>query len=69
MPAANSLFIACFLLFVPVDDVVPLDMSVEEAAKLVISAGLVAPEFGEARDKALAKRKSKKEAKTLSSSQ
>ncbi|MDH3195269.1 MAG: DUF502 domain-containing protein [Hyphomicrobiales bacterium] len=33
-----------FLLFVPRSDVTILDMSVEEAAKLVISAGLVAPE-------------------------
>ncbi len=32
-----------FLLFVPRKDVVTLDMSVEEAAKLVISAGLVYP--------------------------
>ncbi|UWQ20621.1 DUF502 domain-containing protein [Jannaschia sp. W003] len=32
-----------FLLFVPEDDVVMLDMSVEDAAKLVISAGLVYP--------------------------
>lgn len=32
-----------FLLFVPRADVVFLDMSVEEAAKLVISAGLVVP--------------------------
>jgi uncharacterized membrane protein len=32
-----------FLLFVPKDDVVFLDMSVEDAAKLVISAGLVYP--------------------------
>ncbi|MFK7943140.1 MAG: DUF502 domain-containing protein [Paracoccaceae bacterium] len=32
-----------FLLFVPNEDVVPLDMTVEEAAKLVISAGLVTP--------------------------
>ncbi len=32
-----------FLLFVPEDDVIVLDMSVEEAAKLVISAGLVTP--------------------------
>lgn len=32
-----------FLLFVPRRDVVMLDMSVEEAAKLVISAGLVIP--------------------------
>jgi uncharacterized membrane protein len=32
-----------FLLFVPRRDVIPLDMTVEEAAKLVISAGLVTP--------------------------
>ncbi|MBA5776558.1 DUF502 domain-containing protein [Stappia sp. F7233] len=34
-----------FLLFVPRDEVIELEMSVEEAAKLVISAGLVSPEF------------------------
>ena len=33
-----------FLLFVPKDDVIVLKMSVENAAKLVISAGLVVPE-------------------------
>ena len=33
-----------FLLFVPRADVIFLDMSIEEAAKLVISAGLVDPE-------------------------
>jgi len=32
-----------FLLFVPESDIVPLDMAVEDAAKLVISAGLVYP--------------------------
>ncbi|MCK0167373.1 DUF502 domain-containing protein [Jannaschia sp. S6380] len=32
-----------FLLFVPADDIIELDMSVEDAAKLVISAGLVYP--------------------------
>jgi uncharacterized membrane protein len=32
-----------FLLFLPVEDVIVLDMSVEDAAKLVISAGLVTP--------------------------
>ena len=32
-----------FLLYFPEDDVIELDMSVEEAAKLVISAGLVYP--------------------------
>ncbi len=32
-----------FLLFFPAEDVIPLEMSVEDAAKLVISAGLVYP--------------------------
>lgn len=32
-----------FLLFLPAEDVIELDMSVEDAAKLVISAGLVYP--------------------------
>ena len=36
-----------FLLFVPRSAVIVLTMSVEEAAKLVISAGLVAPPHGE----------------------
>ena len=34
-----------FLLFVPRADVLVLDMSVEDAAKLVISAGLVVPDY------------------------
>lgn len=34
-----------FLLFVPRQDITLLEMSVEEAAKLVISAGLVTPEY------------------------
>ncbi|HDR28669.1 DUF502 domain-containing protein [Rhodovulum sp.] len=33
-----------FLLFVPQSDAIELDMSVEDAAKLIISAGLVSPE-------------------------
>lgn len=36
-----------FLLFVPKADVIELSMSVEDAAKLVISAGLVNPEYPE----------------------
>ena len=36
-----------FLLFVPTSSVQILDMSVEEAAKLVISAGLVVPHYQE----------------------
>jgi len=35
-----------YLLFVPKEDTVALDMSVEDAAKLIISAGLVIPEKG-----------------------
>ncbi|SDR05918.1 DUF502 domain-containing protein [Pseudovibrio sp. Tun.PSC04-5.I4] len=34
-----------FLLFVPREDIIELSMSVEDAAKLVISAGLVSPEY------------------------
>lgn len=45
-----------FLLFVPASDIIELDMTVEQAAKLVISAGLVAPEFDEQKKKALAER-------------
>ena len=33
-----------FMLFVPKDDIIILDMSVEDAAKLIISAGLVMPD-------------------------
>ncbi|MFC5586069.1 DUF502 domain-containing protein [Nitratireductor kimnyeongensis] len=42
-----------YLLFVPKKDVIELKMTVEEGAKLVISAGLVAPEF-QAKTEALA---------------
>lgn len=40
-----------FLLYFPRDDVTILDMSTEEAAKLVISAGLVEPEHFTSKDK------------------
>ena len=33
-----------FLLFVPEKDILPLDMTIEDAAKLIISAGLVSPD-------------------------
>jgi len=42
-----------YVLYVPEKDVIPLSMSVEDAAKLLISAGLVGPQY-EARTKALA---------------
>ncbi len=41
-----------FLLFVPERDVKILDMSVEEAAKMIISAGLVVPAYAEDMDQA-----------------
>ncbi|NNL74336.1 MAG: hypothetical protein HKP29_13315, partial [Silicimonas sp.] len=37
-----------FLLFLPKSDVIELNMSVEDAAKLVISAGLVYPDGAKA---------------------
>lgn len=41
-----------FLLFVPEQDVKILDMTVEEAAKLIISAGLVIPEYADTMENA-----------------
>ncbi|WP_107990553.1 DUF502 domain-containing protein [Breoghania corrubedonensis] len=49
-----------FLLFVPRHEVILLDMSVEEAAKLVISAGLVTPPYPPEQRKALPERAAKK---------
>ncbi|PVB62735.1 DUF502 domain-containing protein [Labrenzia sp. 011] len=43
-----------FLLFVPREDVVELNMSVEDAAKLVISAGLVSPKYPDILEDAIA---------------
>ncbi|POF30089.1 DUF502 domain-containing protein [Roseibium marinum] len=43
-----------FLLFVPKEDVVELNMSVEDAAKLVISAGLVSPKYPDMLEDAIA---------------
>jgi uncharacterized membrane protein len=34
-----------FLLFIPEEDIIPLDMSVEEGIKLVISGGAVTPDY------------------------
>ncbi|MEM6462356.1 MAG: DUF502 domain-containing protein [Pseudomonadota bacterium] len=48
-----------FLLFVPREEIIVLDMTVEEAAKMVISAGLVAPEY-RAKTEALAKEQGEK---------
>jgi uncharacterized membrane protein len=51
-----------YLLYVPEEDVIPLEMSVEDAAKMLISAGLVGPEY-EAKTKALAEEALSKRAK------
>lgn len=42
-----------YLVYVPRSEIIPLSMTVEDAAKLVISAGMVAPEYHE-KTKALA---------------
>ena len=52
-----------FLLFVPKSDVKILSMSVEEGAKLVISAGLVTPEY-QKRLEALAEEADEKQLET-----
>lgn len=51
-----------FLLFVPAQDVVELDMTVEEAAKLVISAGLVTPPTREEREAEARRQRARKDA-------
>jgi len=43
-----------FLLYVPKSDVVELAMSIEDGAKLIISAGLISPEYQQEKAKALA---------------
>jgi uncharacterized membrane protein len=47
-----------FIVFVPASEVIPLDLAVEDAAKLVVSAGLVGPDLqqGELRKLARSKR-------------
>ncbi len=46
---------AGFLLFVPRDRIVMLDMSAEDAAKLLISGGLVSPDYRPGSAKACAR--------------
>lgn len=43
-----------FLLFVPREDIIELNMSVEDAAKLVISAGLVSPNYPDILEESIA---------------
>lgn len=56
-----------YLLYVSEKDLIPLDMSVEDAAKLLISAGLVGPKHEAATkvlaDEALARRKTARDAR------
>ena len=49
-----------FLLFFPKEDIKKLDMSVEEAVKLVVSAGIITPEDGGGKKAGKAKKKSGK---------
>ncbi len=51
-----------FLLFVPAEDVVLLDMTLEEAAKMVISAGLVVPATKEEIEAAARRERARKQA-------
>jgi uncharacterized membrane protein len=44
-----------FIVFVPASEVVPLDLAVEDAAKLVVSAGLVGPDLQQEELRKLAK--------------
>ncbi|HUF87528.1 MAG TPA: DUF502 domain-containing protein [Thermohalobaculum sp.] len=51
-----------FLMFVPKKDVILLEMSIEEAAKLIISAGLVVPPTAEERARTLRQTEDRKRA-------
>jgi uncharacterized membrane protein len=46
-----------FILFVPRDDVIELEMSVEDALKMIISLGVVVPKWHEVHPDQLAQRK------------
>ncbi len=54
-----------YLLFVPKKELVYLEMSVEEAIKLVVSAGIITPPDAAKKKKSAVKSKSKKTDKTL----
>ena len=49
-----------FIVFVPVSEVIPLDLAVEDAAKLIVSAGLVGPDQQQEQLRRLAKTKATK---------
>jgi uncharacterized membrane protein len=48
-----------FIVFMPVNEVIPLDLAVEDAAKLVVSAGLVGPDQQQEELRKLARAKAK----------
>jgi uncharacterized membrane protein len=49
-----------FIVFVPASEVIPLDLAVEDAAKLIVSAGLVGPDQQQEQLRRLAKTKATK---------
>jgi uncharacterized membrane protein len=49
-----------FIVFIPASEVIPLDLAVEDAAKLVVSAGLVGPDSQQEELRKLARAKSGK---------
>ena len=49
-----------FIVFVPASEVIPLDLAVEDAAKLIVSAGLVGPDQQQEQLRRLAKSKGAK---------
>src|SRR5690625_1035841 len=51
-----------FLMFIPAEDVIMLDMTVEEAAKAIISAGLVVPQTKEEIEAAARRERARKQA-------
>jgi uncharacterized membrane protein len=49
-----------FIVFVPASEVIPLDLAVEDAAKLIVSAGLVGPDQQQEELRKLARAKAAK---------
>ena len=49
-----------FIVFVPTSEVIPLDLAVEDAAKLIVSAGLVGPDQQQEQLRKLARSKGTK---------
>ena len=49
-----------FIVFMPASEVIPLDLAVEDAAKLIVSAGLVGPDQQQEQLRRLARSKGAK---------